>query len=406
MGAAENELRATQKQFARLFATTLELDLQQNFTAPIRPPGIAYCRSFCSANSDTIREKIGRHVNFPSWSLDTIPGRTSISWPTCKTKQIRELKSALWSATISQCVWFEVCIVTVPPGEVCLGWVSLHAKSEPQQARRKNRRKHNYHEHSSENTATSYTAPQVFHFTTRFVYVKRSDHWKCQENNFTATCRQVKEPDNAFAFNRMRGLGIVNTSSQSRPRTKGIVRIFASSLKRSLTNEPGFSSEIPHGNRYLLGYVFTDGIDVVFQLRGDGNNRRSFSNRSCKLWNKLWIFSFHKRKTKGKSAWKRTGEMTCFAIWPCRHLPCTKAMICSCWSCAWLSFTKSILFWRIIMCFNFMISMAAKCSDVCGWGQDSFPAEKKKNGLLLVFWVPIVRLTTQSCCGCNILTNE
>ena len=23
--------------------------------------------------------------------------------------------------------------------------------------------------------------------------------------------------------------------------------------------------------------------------------------------------------------------------------------------------------------------MAAKCSDVCGWGQDSLPAEKKKN---------------------------
>ena len=29
-----------------------------------------------------------------------------------------------------------------------------------------------------------------------------------------------------------------------------------------------------------------------------------------------------------------------------------------------------------------MISMAAKCSDVCGWGQDSLPAEKKIDKLI------------------------
>lgn len=54
--------------------------------------------------------------------------------------------------------------------------------------------------------------------------------------------------------------------------------------------------------------------------------------------------------------------------------PWTKARICSYCSLAWLSFTRSILFWRMRMCFSFMISMAAKCSDVWGWGHDSFPA--------------------------------
>lgn len=49
---------------------------------PMSPPGTAYCRSFCSANSETIREKMGMHVSFPSVSLETIPGLTSISWPT------------------------------------------------------------------------------------------------------------------------------------------------------------------------------------------------------------------------------------------------------------------------------------------------------------------------------------
>lgn len=49
---------------------------------PIKPPGTANCNSFCSANRDTMRENIGRHVNLPSLSLDTNPGRTSISMPT------------------------------------------------------------------------------------------------------------------------------------------------------------------------------------------------------------------------------------------------------------------------------------------------------------------------------------
>lgn len=51
--------------------------------SPIRPPGTANCSSFCSANNETIRENIGRHVNFPSLSLETNPGLTSISMPTC-----------------------------------------------------------------------------------------------------------------------------------------------------------------------------------------------------------------------------------------------------------------------------------------------------------------------------------
>ena len=33
-----------------------------------------------------------------------------------------------------------------------------------------------------------------------------------------------------------------------------------------------------------------------------------------------------------------------------------------------------------MICFNFMISMAAKCSDVCGCGQDSLPAAGGREG--------------------------
>lgn len=43
---------------------------------PIRPPGTANWSSFCSVYKDTIREKIGRQVSFPSESLLTKPGLT------------------------------------------------------------------------------------------------------------------------------------------------------------------------------------------------------------------------------------------------------------------------------------------------------------------------------------------
>ena len=68
---------------------------------PISPPGTANWRSFCSANSDTIREKIARHWSFPSLSLDTIPGRTSISWFTCENDTNDWRLSVTWP--------YEVC---------------------------------------------------------------------------------------------------------------------------------------------------------------------------------------------------------------------------------------------------------------------------------------------------------
>lgn len=58
----------------------------------------------------------------------------------------------------------------------------------------------------------------------------------------------------------------------------------------------------------------------------------------------------------------------------CHFLPCTNFRICSYCSFACPSFTRSILFCRIRMCFSFIISIAAKCSDVWGCGHDSLPA--------------------------------
>ena len=49
---------------------------------------------------------------------------------------------------------------------------------------------------------------------------------------------------------------------------------------------------------------------------------------------------------------------------PSATVPSMNFKICSCCSWACASLIRSILFCRIKMCFNFMISMAAKCSLV------------------------------------------
>ena len=56
--------------------------------SPISPPGTAYWSSFCSANSDTMQERMGLHWILPSEVFDTIPGRTSSSWPTYRTEGV------------------------------------------------------------------------------------------------------------------------------------------------------------------------------------------------------------------------------------------------------------------------------------------------------------------------------
>ena len=73
---------------------------------------------------------------------------------------------------------------------------------------------------------------------------------------------------------------------------------------------------------------------------------------------------------------------------PSATVPSINRRICSCCSCACVSLIKSILFCKIKTCFSFMISMAAKCSDVCGWGQDSLPAEKKLEQLIILHQSP------------------
>mmetsp|Transcript_7968 Transcript_7968/g.23340 ORF Transcript_7968/g.23340 Transcript_7968/m.23340 type:complete len:208 (+) Transcript_7968:885-1508(+) len=55
-------------------------------------------------------------------------------------------------------------------------------------------------------------------------------------------------------------------------------------------------------------------------------------------------------------------------------VPLTKARMSSYCACAAASLTRSILFCRMRMCLSFMISTAARCSEVWGCGQGSLPA--------------------------------
>ena len=55
--------------------------------SPIKPPGTANWRSFCSANNDITLDCMGWQRILPSVVLDTIPGRTSMSWPIYKIRK-------------------------------------------------------------------------------------------------------------------------------------------------------------------------------------------------------------------------------------------------------------------------------------------------------------------------------
>jgi hypothetical protein len=59
---------------------------------------------------------------------------------------------------------------------------------------------------------------------------------------------------------------------------------------------------------------------------------------------------------------------------PSAMVPCTKAVIASCWLLAADSEMRSTLFCRMRMCCRRMISTAARCSEVWGWGHDSLAA--------------------------------
>ena len=197
------------------------------------PPGTAYMISFCSANRETIRERMGLHVNLPSLSLETRPGLTSISWPTVSTPR-RILPPA------------------TPPFR----------------------------------SSTSH--PGLFTSNERMMISRGSD---------------VKS---------LIGMGILLTTYSAITSM-----LYLSWADMGMTGAP--SATVPARK----------GLSLIFFQ-----------------WHCVWLIPW-----------------TNFSIW-------------SYCSLAWLSFTKSILFCKIRMCLSFMISMAAKCSDVWGWGQDSFPAAR------------------------------
>mmetsp|Transcript_68951 Transcript_68951/g.156280 ORF Transcript_68951/g.156280 Transcript_68951/m.156280 type:complete len:262 (-) Transcript_68951:353-1138(-) len=59
-------------------------------------------------------------------------------------------------------------------------------------------------------------------------------------------------------------------------------------------------------------------------------------------------------------------------------VPATNFLISSCCAIACCSLISSTLFWRMMMCFSRMISTAARCSEVCGCGQASLPAMRRR----------------------------
>lgn len=114
----------------------------------------------------------------------------------------------------------------------------------------------------------------------------------------------------------------------------------------------------------LLQRCLQENHDMQLQVK-DSEKDQDFRSRENSLSSELHKLFKRFLVKNTQLLWKNAAD---------QHSPCTKARICSYCSLAWLSFTRSILFCRMRMCFSFMISMAARCSDVWGWGHDSLPA--------------------------------
>lgn len=116
--------------------------------------------------------------------------------------------------------------------------------------------------------------------------------------------------------------------------------------------------EVADGDRNRLDKCLVDSINVVLQLRGNGDNGRAISNGTTdELENRLVVL-------KSVIA---SHEVNCLFSYVSAsfHRPFTTTKILP-------------LFWRMMMWLSFIISMAAKCSEVCGCGQVSFPAIKRR----------------------------
>jgi len=75
-----------------------------------------------------------------------------------------------------------------------------------------------------------------------------------------------------------------------------------------------------------------------------------------------------------------------------------KSLILACCSIASSFFTKSILFWMIVIYFIFIISIADKCSQVWGWGHYSLAATSNKHASIIAAPFNIVAIRI-SCPG-------
>ncbi len=103
--------------------------------------------------------------------------------------------------------------------------------------------------------------------------------------------------------------------------------------------------------------------------RRTSNQSKSIKTFGTRRWRRDKIRSrFLWETMTKKDRWQRLDNWIMYYI--------EMSFTCSCWSLPCESLMRSILFWRMRICFNFIISMAAKCSEVWGWGQDSLPAGK------------------------------
>ena len=165
----------------------------------------------------------------------------------------------------------------------------------------------------------------------------------------------------------------------------------------SLTSEPGLFTSKERITIMLGGDVkFLSGMGIFFTMYSHITSILYFSCADIGTTGAPWAIvpwaqEYNCNRQNFTKYWlllMRGAELTCINFW-----------IASCWFIAALSWIRSILFCRMIICWRRMISTAARCSDVWGYGQLSFAAIRSSAPSMIA--APLSIVAMRMSCPCS-----
>mmetsp|Transcript_87480 Transcript_87480/g.245617 ORF Transcript_87480/g.245617 Transcript_87480/m.245617 type:complete len:244 (+) Transcript_87480:546-1277(+) len=177
----------------------------------------------------------------------------------------------------------------------------------------------------------------------------------------TANCNELCSAAKDMILERI-GLQIT-VPAESLPTTPGRISISSPTFKTPLRMEPPATPPLSCSTSSPGLFTSNERIMIItgFEVKsrgGMGTMVQRYSHRTSTLYFNTALIGM-------------IGELSA-------AVPATNLLISSCCASACCLVMSSTLFCKMMMCFKRMISTAARCSDVCGCGQASLPATRRR----------------------------